>query len=236
MSLLTMIQSATPRIGIPKPQLIAGSTDDQVLQLMGIANEEGSELSRRYAWQALTKEGSFTTVATESQGSITTIAGSDFRYVINETIWNRTQRRPVFGPKSSQQWQQLKAQQINGPWYQYRIRGNLIIFIPVPTAGESCYFEWVSKNFVTLASGGTSATWVADGDTGLLDEDLMSAGIIWRWKQIKGLEYAEDFAKYERMVEDAMARDGSKPRLSLGGGGSELYYPGVIVPSGNWVV
>jgi hypothetical protein len=51
----------------------------------------------------------------------------------------------------------------------------------------------------------------------LLDEEIMRIGLEWRWLQRKGFEYAESFASYERLVADAMARDGTKPVLDLGG-------------------
>lgn len=234
MSLLTMLQGVTPRLGIAKPQLIVGATDDQTLQLLAVANEEGQDLAKRGQWQALTNSSTFTTLATESQGAIATLAGTGFDYIINETAWNRTQRRPLFGPLTSQQWEQLKASQIQGPWYQFTIRGGNMLFLPVPSAGQTCAFQWMSKNWVTT-TGSTSSTWTADTDTGLLSEDLMGLGIIWRWLQRKGLEYAEDFNKYERQVADALARDGGKQRLSMGNSGPDVF-PGVIVPSGSWMV
>ena len=58
-------------------------------------------------------------------------------------------------------------------------------------------------------------------------------GIIWRWKQAKGLAYAEDYNKYERRVADAVAREATKPVLDLAGGLAE-YQPGLFVPQGNW--
>lgn len=236
MSLLTMLQSVAVRIGLNRPTAIVSSAEDEVIQLLEISNEEGKELSARYPWQNIKQESTFTTVATESQGTLDTICGSDFNFILNETFWNRSQRRPIFGPVSDQKWQQLKAQAIVGPWIQHRIRGNEILFIPVPAAGETCAFEWISKNWCSSSDGSTtSSQWTADTDIGKIDERVMSLGVIWRWKQIKGFEYAEDFAKYERAVMDYMARDGGKPRLNLGDSQYDVF-PGVIVPSGNWAV
>jgi hypothetical protein len=56
----------------------------------------------------------------------------------------------------------------------------------------------------------------------LLDEEIMAEGIIWRWQEFKGLAYAEQYAKYERLVNDAMGRDGGKPRLNLGGSANRV--------------
>ena len=53
----------------------------------------------------------------------------------------------------------------------------------------------------------------ADTDTGILDEELMTLGLKWRWKKSKGLDYAEDFSSYEIRVQKAMQNDGAKMRI-----------------------
>lgn len=233
MSLSTILTQVCRRIGITAPTSFVASQDPQIQQLIGLANEEGQELSARYPWGGITIEKTFSTVATESQGAITTLAGSDFRYILNDIMWNRSLLRPVFGPISPQYWQELKARSITGPWAQFRIRGGNVLFIPAPVVGNTVAFEYVSKNWVTVAAGGTAAAWSADADTGLLDEEIMAFGVIWRWKQVKGLSYAEDFNKYEGVVNDQMARDGGKPMLNLNGDGGS-YPAGTIVPIGSW--
>lgn len=233
MSLLTTIQQVCRRIGITAPLTVSGSNDPQIIQLMAIGNEEGQDLSARYPWTVLQNESTFTTVAVETQGAIATLAGADFRYILNDIMWNRSLLRPVFGPLVPQDWQALKARNVTGPYTQFRIRGTSVLFIPVPVAGNTIAFEWISKNWVTVAAGGTSATWTADADTGKTDEEIMAQGVLWRWKASKGIEYAEDFNKYERLVADQMARDGGKARLNLGGG-MNAFAAGVLVPLGSW--
>lgn len=228
MSLLTIMQQVCPRLGIAKPAAVASSQDPQLIQLIALANEEGQDLSSRYPWQALQNESTFSTVATESQGAIATLAGSGFRYVLNDIMWNRDLRRPVFGPLAPYQWQQLKAQNLTGPWNQFRIRGGNVLFIPAPAASQTIAFEWQSKFWANSA-----ATWILDADTSLLDEEVMTMGIIWRWKAAKGLEYAEDMNKYERLVSDLMARDGGKAKLNLNGGNIG-FAAGIFVPIGNY--
>lgn len=232
MSLLTIITQVCRRTGITAPASVSGSSDPQIIQLMALGNEEGQDLSARYPWVALQNESTFVTVATESQGAITTLAGAGFRYILNDIMWDRSLLRPVFGPLNPQGWQALKAQNVTGPFNQFRIRGSSVLFIPVPVAGDTIAFEWITKYWATGA-GGAASTWAADADTGLLDEEIMAQGILWRWKAAKGLNYEEDFAKYERLVVDQMARDGGKARLNLGG--STAGFPGgVLVPIGSW--
>ena len=233
MSCLTLIQSVCLRVGLDAPNSAVGSTDRQIKQILELSNEAGQELARRYPWQALLAVGTFTTVATESQGSVQTIApGLD--YIINDTIWNRSLRRPVFGPKTPQTWEQQKAFAINGPWSNYRIIGDTIAMYPIPTAGQSCYFEYISKNWVTTGSS-TSSKWVLDADTPLLDNNLLVLDTIWRFKAAKGLDYAEDFNKAERLFNDLAGRDGGKDSLSLTNTKYDIM-PGVVVPSGSWAI
>lgn len=233
MTMLTMVQSACLRLGLPSPNAVATSTDTQYLQLLALLNEEGSELAERTEWQALMREATFTTLAAELQGSLATICPG-LNYIVNDTIWNRTQRRPVFGPLGAQKWQQQKAMSLSGPWNQYRIKQNGIYFYPAPAAGESCYFEYVS-NYYALATDGTTykEAFTADSDTTVLNESIMTLGLIWRWKANKGLDFSVDYQKYEHSVLNAIGRDGAKPTLNMGESRYDII-PAVVVPAGSW--
>ena len=231
MSLLTIIQQAAGRIGLTVPVSVVGNSDSQVTQLLALANEEGEELSigasvgLAYDWQALQTEANFTAVATESQGAITTIAPG-FKYIINGTIFNRTLRRPVPGPLPPQSWQMLKAANVIGPYPQFRIRGGNLILLPTPNAGDTIYFEYQSQNWCQSNASVGQTAWAADTDTGLLDEQLMTAGVIWRWKKAKNLEYAEDFRQYQTRVITAISRDGGKTTINIG---DQEFVPGVLI-------
>lgn len=232
MSLLTIIQSASVRCGVPSPSTVIGSTDKTVLKMTELSNEDGKELARRHPWQRMVTEATHTTVATESQGAITTIAGTDFNYIVEDTVWNRTLVRRWI-PVNREQWQTMKARTITGPDCYFRLRGNTLITIPVPTAGQTVAFEYVSKNWCESSGGTGQAAWADDTDVGLIDEDILVLGVVWRWKQAQGLEYAEDFSKYERLIADAIATDSvngtlnmNSRRLVKGGKG--------YVPEGSW--
>lgn len=228
---LQIIQTACRRIGILAPNAVVGSTDPQIIQLLAISEEEGQEQADRYQWESLQQEATFTTVATQVQTTLAAIT-TGFNYIVNDTIWNRSLRRPVYGPKSQQDWQQDKALQLNGPFNAFRIINEVINFYPDPVAGQSCYFEYISENWVT--TGVTSSpVWVTDADTPKIDDQILILGTIWRWKKAKGLDYAEDFAKYERRIQDAMGRDAGKATLSMNGARWEIQ-PAILVPRGSW--
>ena len=235
MSCLSIIQTACKRLGLTAPNSAVGNTDSQVIQMLSLLNEEGEALCTRYTWQAVIKETSFTTVATEIQGAISTIA-PNLDYVINDTIWNRNLRRPVYGPLTKQRWQQLKAMAMQGPFNQYRIRGDDLLFIPAPVAGQTCYFEYITKNWLTDSTGVTERSeFAADADVAVLDERLLTLGLIWRWKAAKGFDYTADLQKYERRVIDAIARDGARDWLNMADNRYDIL-PAITIPSGSWSV
>lgn len=236
MTLLSVTRAVALKVGVAVPTVAVTSIDQNIQQIIGFVNEAGQEIASRYPWQEITKEATFNTLALESQGSILTLAGADFAFVLNETMWNRTQRRPVFGPKAPAEWQQLKAQLMTGPWSQYRIRGNQVLFIPPPPAGQAIYFEWVSKYWCTDVTGAIpAASMQADTDIGILDERIITLDTIWRYKQTKRLAYDEDFDKAEKAIADAMTRNASKPRLNLAGAAGDIL-PGVFIQAGNFTL
>lgn len=233
MSLLTIIQAASKRVGLTSPTNAIGLTDANVVRMIELSNEDGKELAKRHDWQVLVNEATHTTLAAESQGLITAIAGSDFSHICNETEWNRTQNRRWL-PVTKEKWQQMKSSSITGPNTFYRLRGNYMLAIPTPTAGHTLAFEWVSKNWCESSGGTGQQAWAADSDVSRINEDLLVAGLVWRWKQSQGLEYAEDFRKYEAMVADAIAQDGPKGVLNMGSGSGQSAIGNCNVPEGSW--
>lgn len=212
MSLLSLMQDVSNELGGFAPtNAVMSSQDPQVKQLLALLNKEGKELARRYEWQALTREAFFQTVGTENQGTVESVAPG-FKYIINDTIYNRTRRWQVYGPLSPQQWEKQKAMFALVPFNQYKIMGGQIKFIPVPSVGDDCYFEYQSKNWVQSGAQ-TSDRYLNDSDTSFLDEDLLALGLVWRWRAAKGMPYDEDFNTYERQVEQAFAQD--RPRRIL---------------------
>lgn len=238
MNALEIIQAFAVKVGFPRPSTALANQAEDVQQIVECLNEEGNSLRGRCNWEALNFEATFTTVATESQGTLASLitSGQILDSIANSIIWNRTMQVPVLGPETKQQWQMRKALNLTGPYSRYRIRGGQLLFNPAPTAGHTCAFEFQSKCWCTDAAGTTyRKRLVADTDEMLLDEDVMQQGLEWRWLRKKGLSYAEEFASYEALVEGLVQTDGTKPVLDMSGGAREAR-PGIIVPEGNWSV
>ena len=234
MSVLTVIAYVCGRTNVPVPATVLGNTDTQILQMLRLLEEEGNDLSRRGAWHGITFEATHTSLAAEDQGALTSIATNGFRDIKQGTLWDRTNKLPILGPLSDQEWQTVKAMTTAGPRYQYRIRGGNLLINPTPTAGYTWAFEYVSKYWMLGIDGTTYKQYATlDSDTILLPEDLIIMGLRWRWKKEKGFDYAEDFATYETQVKDALGRDGAKKVLRMDGGSQDAR-PGICVPDMSW--
>lgn len=235
MSMLTLIQRFCERNNLDSPATVYGSTDPQVIQIKALLEEEGNDLSRRGDWNELTFEAVHTTVAAEIQGAMNVIAPTGFRNIKNDTIWDRSLRMPL-NVLDDVEWSAQQGFATTGPNYSVRVRGGLLLSNPVPPAGSTWAFEYVSKYWI-LGANGTSYKqfFTLDTDTLLLPEELLTLGLRWRWKKEKGFDYAEDFNTYEKQVSQALGQNGLKKRLNMDGGSSNAK-PHIAIPSGNWSV
>ena len=234
MSLLTIVQYVAGRTNVPVPATVYGNTDPLIVQMMRLLEEEGNDLARRHPWQGITFEATHTSLAAEDQGALATIATNGYRDIKNGTFWDRTNKLPILGPLSDQEWQTFKGMATTGPRYWFRIRGGKLLINPVPAAGYTWAFEYISKNWI-LGVDGTSYRqyFLLDTDTILIPEDLVLMGLRWRWKKEKGLDYAEDYETYERQVKDAMGADGGKRTLCMDGS-VRRPQPGIFVSDMSW--
>jgi len=238
MTLLAVVQEFCDRTGVPRPNVVTGSSDSQTLQIKGLANEVLTDITNRgSSWPMLQKQATFTSVAAELQGAMTTIAPYGYKYPIEGSLYDRTERRPLYGPRNAPRWQESEALPVTGPFYSYRIWQGNFFMQPTPPAGHEIAFEYAS-DFSILASDGT--TWkkrfTADSDTFALDEDLLLLGLRWKWKKEKGLAFATEKLDYESTLAQAIGNDGTQAVLSMDGSGGGDIRPGIFVPLGNWPV
>jgi hypothetical protein len=235
MSLLTIVRDAWARLGMGDsvPSAVMTSSDASVAVMRALATQEGRELAKRGAWQRLVREHSFTTVAqTEQTGGVPT----DFDRLLPGTVWNYTQREEIVGPLTAEEWQQLSASVVGPPDLHFRIRGNAFLIIPNPPADETVKFEYVSSYWVDADNDGTgdATAWATDTDSTVLDEELITKGIIWRWLKSRRMPFADELAEYNEQVAAALGRDGGKRTINMGGArrGLNPRVPGIA--DGSW--
>ena len=231
MTLLTIVQNASDAIGLTRPSVVIASVDQNVRTLLSLAQTEGREVLDRYSWPATQIEVTHTSLAAELQGVMTTLAPG-VSYITSSTFWDRTLTQPVTGPLSPIEWQALKARTATGPYPSYRIFGGKLFAYPAPSAGNTWVFEYQSTYFCQSAGGTNQSAWAADTDVGVLDENLMELGVVWRFKKKNGLDYSEDFRSYEQKLANETSRAGGRKVLDMISGNTAAR--GVYIPEGSW--
>lgn len=232
MTLLTVVRNASDRIGVPRPDEVAMSTDQQVRQMMALANQEGRELARSHDWQALVKQHTFVTVDAEAQPDA---VPDDWDKFIPDSFFNRSQMLPLVGPITPQEWQAIIALPAVFTFYLlYRQRDGAFLITPSVPADQTIAYEYRSKNWCESAGGTPQSQYEGDTDVALLDEEIITDGLVWRFLRAKGVDYSEEFATYERQKQRSQARDGSSGALNAAGFTSILRpgYPNI--PIGNF--
>ncbi len=185
MTLLTICQNAADETKGPRPASVHGNAAPEAQELLRLANKVGTHLMRSTVWQVLREEKTFTALAQETQ---TSIIPADFDRFIPETFWDRTNGVLVTGPIGPVEWQGLKAASYAGrPKFAHR--GGNILAVPAFDGGETLAFEYVSKNWVdTNGDGsGNASAWAADANTSILDEELMTLGVVYEFLAANGL-------------------------------------------------
>lgn len=211
MSLLSIINNACARLSLPRVTSVVNSTNKTAQVMLSLAQQEGRELSRMGTWKALTNEQTFTTTAAVAQ---TGAIPADLDWIIPETIFDRTLKRRVDGPLDAREWQQLEATLATRVFAAFRIRGASWLMIPTPSAGNTIAYEYITKNFCTSAAGAAQSVWTADTDLPVLDDELHTLGLIWRFRRMSGFSFADDFSDYQKQILQQFMREGSRPRIS----------------------
>jgi hypothetical protein len=233
-SLLTIIQDAAKEMKLGVPASVIGNPDVEVVDMLRFAQRLGRELPLRGEWQTLRTPSTFTSLAQEEQ---TGMVPTDLARFINETFWNRSRKRPLQGPMDAQQWQTIKSWTTSPTQDTFTVYGSNIHINPVPPAGETFAFEYITNQFCRSAGGVAQASWLADTDTARIPEELFTLGIVSLYLRSEWQPGAVDAeARFEKQVRQYLTSDGPKRTVSMAGGSEYGRYPGIVVPEGYWMV
>ena len=160
---------------------------------------------------------------------------TDWKKQIPQTEWDRTNRWPLLGPQSPQDWQSFKSGIVySGPRERFRIQGNTISINPPPPANLTFAFEYISNAWVVPATGANKVKFTADTDSFLFDDSLLLSLLRLKWLQTKGFEYGYAQAEYMDLLSKCKAQDKSSPILSMAPATGSILLTNRNVQDGNW--
>lgn len=196
MTLLSIAQSVADEVGLPRPNVVAASTDQLARQMFALANVTLEELGKMN-WPELDTTYSFPTVVNQVAYAVPT----DYDRFATDTAFISSQYYQARGSLTANEW----ARRRNGMssltgWARYRVFGYplQIQFVPAPQVVQTVVIEYVSKNLAISATNARQPKYVVDTDTSVIPEELVRMGLKWRIKHAKGLDYSEDFNTYEK--------------------------------------
>jgi|LNFM01.1.fsa_nt_gb hypothetical protein len=233
-TVLEIIRQVSGEVGIPRPSAAVSALDTSTQQLLTLLKSAGFELTIYYNWEQLTKEWQQTTTASVDSYALP----ADFSYFTDQTQWDRTNRWPLLGPKSGQEWQWLKGGLLaSGPRIRYRLRGGKFLIHPVPTSALDLRAEYISSYWIETDPIGSEVykgTITADSDIPVLDFWLLVKYLKYKFWAAKGFDttsYRDDFL----MVFDSLTgKDKGAPLLSLSPKQTPMLVGYHSVPDGSW--
>lgn len=228
MTVLSACSKASVRLRGKKLVSLFSTTDQFAAELADLATETARGISDEHDWQALTKKTALT--GTGSATSFTLPVDFDRMLKKGDVRSPNWQTARFTQARDLDQWSAFEASAIAGTPGQWIILGGEMKILPPMGLAEQAQFYYISRN---ITKGG-KPEFDADGDEFVLDERLITLGVIWRWRAQKRFEYAEDMQNFEIALGQAIAKDRSQRPIVIGPSRLPrdivLAFPGTIVP------
>jgi len=234
-SAIRILQQTAGELGLPQIPTITGLSDVQSVQLLSLLNAAGNELLMYYPWEQLANEWTFTTVENQTDYDLPT----DYKYFTDQTQWDRTNRWPLLGPKSPQEWAWLKGSLVAAlPRMRFRVQDDKFKLFPRPGATPfTMAMEYIKCNWLSTTSGGVTTETdmiTQDGDTLFYDPWLLIKFVKFKFYELKGFDTTGVNADFMRVFNSLTGKDTGAKILSLSPQIQTQYLGPWSVPDGSW--
>lgn len=212
MSLLTVVQDVCAVVGVSLPtSIFSGLATNRTMQeMLALANE----MAKRIAYD--TREWTALKLTATYNGDGVTTAfplPADYKRMLKTgNVWRSTNNlQPMRFVPDTDEWLNRRARNWTDAWGEWNKDGGMLHVFPVMGTGVTAYHAYLHKNCVALNSGGLGDRFAADLDGYVLDERLLTLGMIWQWKSQKGSPYNEDLGTYQDALSVAEGADSPAP-------------------------
>lgn len=235
-SVLAIARSFAGSKGIAQPASLQGSNDAQVIQMLSLMNELPDDLMARKKWQVNRFQLQFASLAQEDQGTLDSLTGEiGFLALVPDTMWDLSVTLPIKGAMNPDEYAAYKAQVRSDPWPRYILMQDHLLIWPAPAAGHQIGVFVQTEWFARSSAGVPQQYFVKDTDTLCFPDAVARQWLNWKWKEAKGLDYAESFRLYEAALASISLTEAA-PRTAYSTRGARGY-PGPFgysIPIGNW--
>lgn len=239
MTALSIVQGASRKIGVARPDLVFGGSTDTQYELQEYLNDAAAMVAFDcgHDWTALKTLGTLT-----GNGDLAFSLPTDYRRMLKKAaIWpSATPYSPYTHYADTDDWLGMLSQAfppLTGAWtligeqIHIRVGGSTA---PLAT-GSTAQFYYISCQFAKAAAGTAKAVFTADADTFRLDERVLKLALIYKWKQGHLQDYAEEMSDYENALAERIGGDKGSNMFAVGGRRATAFdvgyaYPGILGP------
>lgn len=222
MSVLTVVQRASLRLGLAVPTTLFTDTSRTSQELQVLVNDCALQILDEYDWQALKQ------VATITGDGVTTDfpMPSDFKRMVRDAhMW--TNFMPFWNAQQVSNVDSWLAMEESGFFAMivpmWIIFNNLFHVRPALTVPDTLKYFYVSSYIVKDQGSnvGTAAEFTADTQSFVLNERLLTHCLVYNWKMAKGMDYSADLQQYEDDLSYDIGSD-KGPRVIQEGRGTRV--------------
>jgi len=213
----SIINDALVEVGLAAVADPFADSDANVIQMCTLLKSKGREILRQRFWTQMRDEHSFTTI----QGTNNYALPSDFHSMVDQSGWNRTNRLPLGGPLSPQEWQYLKARLV-GVVFTVLFRpmeGKIYIYPDTNTpGGYDIAFEYLSNGWIERPAIPVNTyhdSPVATDDIVRFDPLMVMRGIKLEWLKLHAFDTTSAQQDYLEAYNRAAGMDSFNPVLNL---------------------
>jgi hypothetical protein len=245
MSLLTIVQQAALRLNYSSASNITTAffnTDPAIQLIIACAQDAGDDAVDRVDWAALKEvvplqfTGDGVTAAFPLPVGFRRLSPSD---TFISSLYPTLQ---MPGPVNEDDLLAMKALPVVAQpsvWRQVGFNGLMSIeFFPVLGVGEIATFYAAQGTWIVDINGAPRVPpqWGADTDRSVFPERIILFGAIWRWKQAKGLDYAEAMDTAEKILDRHQAQEETGRTINMSRTftyDTSTWFPGTIQDFGS---
>lgn len=231
MTVLSAIQNVSASIALDRPEAVFSSTEREHFELQVLANTAGLYIAKDYEWQALK------VVATLTGDGIKTAFDlpADYDRMLKEAELRSSRYITALTHiTDSDQWLDMEIRQFNQVAGMWTLYGGQVHIRPTPAPGQEVKFFHMSKLWAKDDQSTLKDGFTKDTDIFRLSETLLELCMIWKWRALKGLPYAQDQDNYEDAKEKLITADKGARIITVGRSqrlhGVTPTYPVPIVP------
>lgn len=203
MTVLSACQDAMALLVRRRPASVFSTAEPTAVEIASLVSEVAIDIMKGYDWRKLTSFATFTggggTVAADGNSEAFPKPDDYDRMVkasrvhdANNWLWGYTPAQDI------DEWITITTSGfiglIPGWWI---LLDNQFQFAPPPTPSLTAKFPYIRNTIGNDAEGKPIAKFSNDNDTSVFSERLLKLGLMWRWRHLKGLAYAEDMRTFE---------------------------------------